>query len=102
MYAVVRDDTFDPEKLARGSGHIAEFRSAHAARPGYRGSIVVDAGSGRQLTLTLWNSQAEAEASRVALGPVIRRALEPLMAKPSTLVGLGEVIFDDLSRPDAG
>ena len=102
LYAVVRDNTFDPEKLARGSGNIAEFQSAHAAQPGYRGSIVVDAGSGRQLALTLWNSQDEAEDARVALGPVIQRALVPLMAKPSTLGGLGEVIFDDLTRPDAG
>ena len=99
MYAVVRDNSFDPEKLAQGGSNIADFRSAHAAQQGYRGSIIVDAGSGRQITLTLWSSQAEAEAARVALGPVIQRSLVPLMAKPSTLVGLGEVIFDDLSIP---
>jgi len=48
--------------------------------------------------LTLWRSQEEAEAARVALGPVIQRELVPLLAKPSTLVGLGDVIFDDLSE----
>ena len=98
MYAVVRDNTFDPEKLAQGGGNVAEFQNAHATRPGYRGSVVVDVGAGRQITLTLWRSQEEAEAARVALGPVIQRALVPLMAKPSTLVGLGDVIFDDLSE----
>jgi hypothetical protein len=98
MYAVVRDNTFDLEKLEQGSGNVAEFQNAHAARPGYRGSIVVDVGAGRQITLTLWNSREEAEAARVALGPVIQRALVPLMAKPSTLVGLGDIIFDDLSK----
>ena len=81
MYAVVRDNTFDVEKFSQGGGNIAGFQSAHAARPGYCGSIVVDAGSGRQLTLTLWRSEEEAEAARVALGPVIQRALVPLMAK---------------------
>jgi hypothetical protein len=45
----------------------------------------------------LWSSQEEAEAARGALGPLIQRALVPLMAKSSTLVGLGDVIFDDLS-----
>jgi hypothetical protein len=66
--------------------------------PANRGSVVVDVGTGWQITLTLWRSQEEAEAARVALGPVIQRALVPLMAKPSTLVRLGGVIFDDLSE----
>jgi len=84
----MRDNTFDPEKLARGRGNIAEFQAAHAARPGYRGSIVVDVGAGRQIALTLWHSEQEAEAARIALGPVIQHALVPLMAKSSTLVGV--------------
>lgn len=58
MYAVVRDNTFDPEKLAQGGGNTDEFQSAHAARPGYCGSIVVDLGSSRQMTLTLWRSSS--------------------------------------------
>ena len=33
MYAVVRDNTFDPEKLAQGGGNVAEFQNAHATRP---------------------------------------------------------------------
>ena len=32
--------------------------------------------------------------------PVIERTLVPLMAKPSTLVGVGDVLFNDLSAPD--
>jgi hypothetical protein len=101
MYAVVRDNTFDLEKLARGSGNVADFQESHAAQPGYRGSIVVDAGAGRQITLTLWDSREEAEAARVALGPVIQSTLVPLMAKPSTLVAVGNAIFNDLTGRDA-
>jgi hypothetical protein len=101
MYAVVRDNTFDPAKRADGLDAIQAFRAAHAAQPGYRGSIVVDAEAGRELSITLWASRADAEAARVALGPVIGRTLAPLMAIPSTLVGLGEVAFDDLTSPDA-
>lgn len=100
MYAVVRDNTLDVEKFTQGSHKIAEFHAAHSARAGYVGSIIVDAGSGRQITLTLWHSAEEAEAARIALGPVIQRVLVPLMATPSTLVGVGEVIFNDLATPD--
>jgi hypothetical protein len=100
MYAVVRDNTLDSEKLVRDGGNIAEFHAAHAAQAGYLGSVIVDAGSGRQITLTLWRSAEEAEAARIALGPVIQRVLVPLMAAPSALVGVGEVIFNDLSTSD--
>ena len=55
--AVVRDNTLDSEKLGQGGGNVAEFHSAHASQAGYRGSIIVDAGSGRQITLTLWRSE---------------------------------------------
>jgi hypothetical protein len=98
MYAVVRDNTFDSTKLEAGGTKLAEFQAAHAAQNGYQGSIVVDIGSGRQITLTLWRSEAEAEAARVALGPVIGRTVVPLLAKSSVLVGVGEVLFDDLSK----
>jgi len=100
MYAVVRDNTFDPTRRADSPDAVQAFRAAHAAQPGYRGSIVVDAEGGRELSITLWASRADAEAARVALGPVIGRTLGPLMAIPSTLVGLGEVAFDDLTSAD--
>jgi hypothetical protein len=98
MYAVIRDNTFDPAKREQGGGSVAAFQRAHGAQPGYGGSVVVDLGNGRHVSITLWQSKAEAEAARVAMGPVIERTLAPMMAKPSTLVGVGEVTFDDLSR----
>jgi hypothetical protein len=100
MYAVARDNTFDPEKLAEGSGKITEFQSAHAVRPGYCGNVVVDDRSSRQIILTLWRSEEEAEASRSSLGPVTQNTLVPRMAKPSALVGVGEFVFNDFSTLD--
>jgi len=101
MYAVVRDNRFDPRKRAQGDSQVAEFQSAHADRAGYCGSVTLDAGGGRELTLTLWRSRDEAESARIALAPAIERLLVPLMAEPSILVGVGEVIFDDLAVPPA-
>jgi hypothetical protein len=100
MFAVLRDNTFDAAKRADSPDAVQAFRTAHAAQPGYRGSIVVDAEGGRELSITLWASRADAEAARVALGRVIGRTLGPLMAMPSTLVGLGEVAFNDLTSAD--
>lgn len=98
MYLVARDNTFDPAKLAQNGGNISEFQTAHAAQDGYQGSVTADFGSGRHLTISLWRSKDDADAARIALGPTIGEALEPLMAAPSTVVGVGEVIFDDLAE----
>jgi hypothetical protein len=97
MYAVVRENRFDPQRLARGGEAMRAFQVAHAAQPGYCGSLAVDLADGRQISVTLWRSEAEAEAARRALGPVIGSTLAPMMASPSVLVGVGAVAFDDLS-----
>jgi len=46
MFATVREATFDPEKLARGTGQMQEFYRIRAQQPGYKGSLTVDAGTG--------------------------------------------------------
>lgn len=97
MYAVVRDNQFDLAKLADGNKQIAEFQAAHASQPGYLGSLTVDAGNGRQLTITLWQNEPLAAAARAALEPVVQRLLLRLMAAPSKLVGVGEVLFNDVA-----
>ncbi|HEY3786280.1 MAG TPA: hypothetical protein VGL55_13435 [Steroidobacteraceae bacterium] len=101
MYAVIRDNTLEPVKAPAETDSFEEFQAAHAGQPGYSGTVIVDLGEGRQLSLTLWRSEEEAEAARVALGPVIKRTLQPLMRKPSTLVGRGKVLFNDLSEDAA-
>ena len=98
MYAVVRDNRFDPEKLASGGGLVEQFQTEHAAQSGYRGNLTIDAGKGRMLLVTLWQSESEAQAARSALEPAIRNFVMPLLAQPSLFVGSGEVVYDDLTN----
>ncbi|HEX5505306.1 MAG TPA: hypothetical protein VFW96_21995 [Thermomicrobiales bacterium] len=97
MYAIVRESTYDVAKLAQAGAQLAEFQNLHAARPGYRGNVVVDAGEGRRLTVTLWETEDQAAAARAALEPKIRRLLGPLQAGPSRVIGVGGVVATDLA-----
>ena len=99
MYAIVRDNLYDSAKLAQGGDQLAEFQALHARQPGYRGTIVVDAGNGRWLAVNLWETAEHAEAARQALLPEVRRLLEPLMARPSQLIATGPVVLADLTPP---
>ena len=98
MYAVVRNNLYDEGRLSAGAAQMDEFQQLHARQPGYVGNIVVDAGGGRLITLTLWQSREFADAAVPNLLPEIERLLEPLMAAPSELVGTGDVIVDDLTE----
>ena len=97
MYAIVRENTYDPAKLEQGQDRLAEFQALHVRQPGYRGTLVVDAGAGRWLTVNLWETQEHATAALPALVPVVQRLLEPMMAGPSQLVGTGPVVLTDLT-----
>jgi hypothetical protein len=97
MYAIVRENTYDPASLARGRDQLDEFQALHARQPGYSGSLVVDVGGGRRLTINLWDSEEHAAAALPGLVPELRRLLEPLMAAPSRLVGAGPVVTSDLA-----
>ncbi len=99
MYAIVRDNLYDSAKLAQGSDQLAEFQALHARQPGYRGTIVIDAGNDRSLVVNLWETAEHAEAARQALLPDVQRLLEPLMARPSQLIGTGPVVLADLTPP---
>ncbi|HTK95433.1 MAG TPA: hypothetical protein VL382_07315 [Terriglobales bacterium] len=98
MYAVIRENFYDLERLQRAGRQMQEFNAIHAAQPGYRGNVVTDLGGGHMLIVSLWESEADGHAAREALQPDIERLLVPLMAKPSHLVGAGNVVVDDLSR----
>jgi hypothetical protein len=97
MFAVVRDNQFDPKKLASAGGLVEQFQAEHAAQSGYRGNLTIDAGKGRMLLVTLWESQSEAQAARSALEPAIRKFVMPLLAEPSHFAGSGEVVYDDVT-----
>lgn len=96
QYAVVRRTHYDPATIAE-SAALAEFQRIHAAQPGYQGSVLIDAGEGARVTVTLWQSQQHAAAGRAALEPTIRRLLDPLMTEPAELVALGPLLSGDLA-----
>lgn len=98
MYAVARRNTFDPDRLAAGRAQIDEFQAIHAAQPGHRGSLLVDAGDGRWLIVNLWESERHARAAWPRLIPEVQRLLEPLMAGPSEPLGAGPVVIADLPQ----
>jgi hypothetical protein len=96
MYAVLRLNSFDPDKLAVSGKELEKFDDVHAAQAGYVGSVVVDIGEGRHFAINLWDSAEHSAAALSVLGPEIGRLLGPLMAKPSELIGAGTVISSDL------
>jgi hypothetical protein len=98
MYAIVRESTFDPAKLAQDGKQMAEFQELHSQQPGYSGTIVIEAGQGRQLSVNLWDTEDHANAALPAMVPVVRRLVEPTMAGPSRLVAAGPAVMTDVKR----
>ena len=96
MYAIIRLNTFDPDKLASAAQDLAEFDQIHAAQPGFRGSLVVSLDERRRLAVNLWEDSAASRVGLSVLGPQVARLLAAIMSEPSQLVGAGEVISMDL------
>ena len=95
MFAIVRLNSFDQNKLAASSA-LEQFDQIHRAQRGYVGTIVVDLQAGRRMVLNLWESEEYSAAALSVLGSEVGRLLEPLMSDPSELVGAGTVISTDL------
>ena len=98
MYAVVRDNQYDPVKLAQGQTGLDEFQALHDRQPGSLGTLVVDAGNGRWITINVWESQEQAMAALPGLIPEVERLIEPVLAAPSQLIVAGPVRVDTLLR----
>lgn len=98
MHAVVRETKYNPDQPINEAPEFQEFQRIHANQPGYQGSVVVEVGAGRFVTVTLWRTADEMAAAREAIGPVVERLLDPLMAEPSHLLGTDRVVFRDLIR----
>jgi hypothetical protein len=98
MFAVVREATYDSEKKASGNSQVEEFARIRAQQAGYRGSVTVDAGDGRTLTIALWDSEPEQQAASATLAPEAQRLLAPLWKVPGRIIGSGEVIHDDVTK----
>jgi hypothetical protein len=95
MYAVFREATYPAGKAIHETVEFREFQKLHARRPGYVGTVVVDAGGGRHLTVTLWRTVEDMNSAREALGPVVERTLNQMRVSPSTLLGTGKVVMSD-------
>jgi hypothetical protein len=98
MFATVREGTFDPEKLRQGQAQLEEFDALRGRQPGYAGSLIVDAGEGHTFTVTLWESEAQAEAARAVLEPEAQRLMVPLQTAPGRVLGQGAVLVTDLAK----
>ena len=97
MYAVLRLNPLDPDKLAGSSDRLAEFDRIHSSQPGYAGSITVDLGAGRRFVVNLWEDEDASEAAFERLIPEVDRLLKPLLSAPSQFVGAGPVVAVDLT-----
>jgi hypothetical protein len=98
MFATVRESTYDPETLLRGQAQQAEFAALLARQPGYAGAVGVDAGAGRLLTVTLWESEAQHAAAAAALRPDAERLHLPFRSPPFRVVAAGPVLTTDLAK----
>ncbi len=96
MHAVVRETRYPAEKPVHETNEFPEFEKIHSTQPGYHGSVVVNVGQGRFLTVTLWETEEEMAAARRTLEPIVERLLDPLMSAPSQLLGTGPVVASDL------
>ena len=97
-WAIVRRISFQPDVELRTDPHIAEFQRVHAAQPGYRGNLIIDAGDNTQLTVTVWDTETDSNNARGALGSAIDQLVVPMLAKPAELLAAGAVLEDELTR----
>jgi hypothetical protein len=97
MFAVVREATYDTQKKASGSKQIEEFARIRAQQAGYRGTVTVEVGDGRTLSLALWDSKEQQEAASTTLAPDAQRLMSPLWTIPGHVHGSGEVSQNDLA-----
>ncbi|MFL5560798.1 MAG: hypothetical protein ACJ79K_04905 [Gemmatimonadaceae bacterium] len=98
MYAIVRESTYNPAMLEQGDERIEQFQAVHARQPGYAGTVVIEVGSGRWLTINLWDTEKDATAALPVMAPMVQRLLEPMMAGPSRIIGAGRVVLTDLEK----
>jgi hypothetical protein len=95
MYVVVREVILDNEDQYNAAHR--EFASILAQTPGLRGTISLDAGEGRHVSIALWDSAAAAQTAGPHLGPHYERLLAPHTASPGRVVYEGPVVTETLT-----
>lgn len=97
MYVVIRESTLRPEAQGQYAAALKEFAAIRAKQPGHRGTVAVDAGDGRRLSVALWESEQAQAAATLVLQPQAERLMGPLWSSPSRIVYQGAVVADDLT-----
>jgi Antibiotic biosynthesis monooxygenase len=92
MYAILRVNAFDPERLAASADKLQEFDRIHSAQPGFLGTVSVDLEDGRRFLMNIWESAEHARRALPVLAPAVDRLVNPLLSSPSVLVGTGPVV----------
>jgi hypothetical protein len=96
MHAVFREAKYPADLAIEQRAQFQEFHKAHAAPPGYVGTVVARLDEERYLQVTLWHTVQDMHAARDALTPLVERLLNPPMATPSVLLGTGRAVFSDV------
>ncbi len=97
MYAIVRANQYDATRLANAQTQLDEFQALHDRQSGALGTLIVDAGDNRWITINLWQSQEQAMAALPGLVPEVQHVVEPLLAAPSQLIGAGPVRLNTMT-----
>ena len=95
MYASVGESHFASGELLNNH-QLEQTKQAIARQPGYRGVLIINAGSGRGLTITLWDSPADREAA--VASDEVRRVLadvDPGRTAPRQIIAEGTVLVSD-------
>src|SRR5690242_16846086 len=101
MYAVIRETPYPSDTPLAEHPEFKAFQDRHSALPGYLGTVVTHLGSGRHITVTLWDTADHMNAARDAIGPAVKALIEPLMTSPTKLLGTGEVAYADIGTDNA-
>ncbi len=97
MYAVVRESTLRPEAGGQLPEGRQEFAALRAKQPGHRGSVTIDAGDGRMVTITLWESEQAQQTAAPILRPHAERLINVDTTVPPQITAQGQVVADDLT-----
>lgn len=97
MYAIVRETSYSHDKPIYQSQQFQQFQHEPSRLHGYECPIVVDAGLGRFITLTLWRTSEDITAARETIARVVERLLNPLMISPAKLLATGAVVVNDIT-----
>ena len=95
MYVMVREVILGNEEQYNAAHQ--EFARILAETPGLRGTLSLDAGEGRHVSIAVWDSAAAAQAAGPVLGPHYQRLLAPHTESPGKLVYEGPVVTETLT-----